>query len=102
MNNFNEYKNFKFQEFDAQEGYKIIIDGNFKIAGVDTMNIINLDTTLIHESFIKFSFNKNQIAIKNEVLSKHKENIIGIKQDQFYTRHKPEIENNIIKNKRCW
>ena len=96
---FNEYKESNFKAFNDQSGYKIIINGDFKIAGFDPMNIINLDNRLLHENFVKLSYNQDQLTIKDKAITRHNENIIEINQLQFYTSHKPEIKDNLIKIK---
>ena len=96
---FNEYKESHFKAFNDQQGYKIIINGDFKIAGFDPMNIINIDNRLLHKNFVKLSFKQGQITIKNQAITKHNENVIEINQIQFYTSHKPEIKDDMVKIK---
>ena len=99
IDDFIENKKLKIKKFHDQEGYKIIFKGDLNIAGFDPMNIISFDYNLLHNHFFKFSFDGQEVAIKDKVLSKHKENVIGIREVQCYTEYEPKIESDLIKIK---
>ena len=61
------------------------------------MNIISFENDLLHNNFFKFSFEGKEASIRGKVLSKHKDDLMRVKEIQFYTEYKPKIESDLLR-----
>ncbi|QTA38571.1 hypothetical protein JYK00_03395 [Thermosipho ferrireducens] len=90
--------NKAFETFEKNSGHKIILEGNFNLAGFDPMNIIKQGNKLLHKNFLKVKLKGKELFIKGPVMSELENEIWQYKKIIFFSNKKPEItsEKNIM------
>ncbi|MBT1247319.1 MULTISPECIES: hypothetical protein [unclassified Thermosipho (in: thermotogales)] len=79
------------ETFEKNNGYKIVLEGEFNLSGFDPMNILKKDNLLLHKTFLKIKFKEKELFIKGPAVSKMDNNVWKYKKIIFFSNQKPKI-----------
>lgn len=92
-----ETRKSEFERFEQQDGHHVIINGKITATSFDPMNIISLEESQIHKSFIKVRIGNEDYIIQQTVLAHSKGGFRNIHQLHLILKDKPVQIGNSIK-----
>lgn len=94
-------KEEQLDNFCKSKGYKVVLKGEFRVSGLDPMNIVPFSDIILHKHFLSFKINQENYFIKGQVLSNHCEEFMKIKEITYYEDEEPKencgyVETNLL------
>ena len=89
-------KQAKFKQFEQATGYKIVMNGTFKVTSFDPMNITKYNNQAIHHHFIQLTIDDMSYIFTQPVHTTFEQNFMTIYQAILFVDTPPLLEHETI------